>query len=123
MLDDRHEAPLHLVSDLVKRWDQDKALVFADWLEHQGFPGFAQQLRRKTFETYSMIYVVERLAHGMGLTTPTLSGADRRDWKRGGKRERKRLARYRQAEVAASRVNLGNEYATTPGAGGSGGGA
>ena len=71
-LDARYESPQVLVQRLVRRWDRDTALVLADWLEEVGFPGFAQQLRRKTWDEYTMKRVVNEIASGMGFTTPRL---------------------------------------------------
>lgn len=89
-LDARHESPQALIRRLVRRWDRDDALVLADWLEEVGFPGFAQQLRRKSWEEYTMRRVVDEIASGMGFTTPRLRGDDR--WKTRGKRETDRIS-------------------------------
>lgn len=81
-----HHSPVEMVQSLLKQWDPEVAGILAEWCEAQGFPGWAQKLRRKWFETYDMIRIVEDLAGGMGITSPVLRSLDLTKWKRAHKR-------------------------------------
>ena len=88
----QHHSPVSMVQALVKAWDPEVADILAEWLEAQGFPGWAQKLRRKSFETWDMIRIVDDLAGGMGVTTPKLTSLNRQNWKRKWKRSHKKRA-------------------------------
>lgn len=87
---ERNYSSVEMVQVLVRQWEPEVAMMLAEWLEGQGFPGWAQKLRRKSFDTWDMVRVIDDLAGGMGLTTPLLRGVDRTKWKRRHKTTPKR---------------------------------